>query len=73
MKTLVSAIQLTPGVVYAVTIGARVNDSSDPTFAYRGEFCLLAKAEVGKQVHQVKWDEAAGVWRREVCFSDQPK
>lgn len=57
------------GRLYTVGLGARVKDPGDPTFAYTAEFCVIRSAAGVPRVHEVRWDEKAGIWDRAACAS----
>lgn len=52
---------------YLVTLRARGNDPTDPTFAYTAELCLVRDSTGQLGVHEIQWDEKAGIWDRAVC------
>lgn len=72
MLSLVEPAPLTTGVVYLVSVNARLNDPSDSTRSYQGEFCLIPDLPRAPRVHQILWDAKAGKWQRDVCFSSSP-
>ncbi|WP_140635476.1 hypothetical protein [Methylibium rhizosphaerae] len=55
------------GRLYSVGLGARVKDPSDQTLAYTAEFCVIRSAAGAPRVHEVRWDEKAGIWDRAAC------
>lgn len=62
-----SAPALQFGRLYTVGLGARVKDAGDPTVAYTAEFCVIRSAAGAPRVHEVRWDEKAGIWDRAAC------
>ena len=69
MLSLVPPVPLTTGVVYLVSVNARLSDSSDPTRGYQGEFCLISDLPRPPRVHQILWDAKASKWQRDACFA----
>lgn len=59
------AIQLQKGRMYSVFLNGRPGDPSDPTYGYKGKFCITSKADGGQQVIVITREMPA--WRHEVC------
>lgn len=64
------APELHTGRVYSIFLNGRPNDPSDPTYGYRGKFCIATKADGGQQVIMITSDMPA--WRDEVCPNPTP-
>jgi hypothetical protein len=61
-------VGLAPGNVYQVLLLPKLSDRSDPARGFTAEFCLFRSPDQALRVHQVRWDEKAGKWQRDVCF-----
>ena len=62
-----AAARLKHGRMYSVFLNGRPDDPSDPTYGYKGKFCIVVKADGGQQVIVITRDMPA--WRDEVCPS----
>lgn len=70
MANGISPGKLITGHFYSVFLNGRPKDPSDPTYGYKGKFCIATKADGGQQVIAITSDMPA--WRDEVCASAPP-
>lgn len=62
--------ELVPGHFYSIFLNGSPKDPTDPTYGYKGKFCIASKADGGQQVIAITSDMPA--WREEVCPNTSP-
>jgi hypothetical protein len=71
MRLLTTSNPLQPGVVYVVSMMARVVDPNDSTQAYQRRFCVIPGPSAPR-VHEVVWNASAGRWMSDLCSASDP-
>ena len=64
------APELQSGRVYSIFLNGRPNDPSDPTYGYRGKFCIMTAPSGDRKIIAIGSDTQ--VWKDDICPSPPP-
>lgn len=59
------APELHTGRVYSIFLNGRPNDPSDPTYGYRGKFCIVILPSGDREIIAIGSDTQA--WKDDIC------
>lgn len=61
------APELQAGRVYSIFLNGRPNDPSDPSYGYRGKFCIVGTSAKDRKIIAINSDTQA--WKDDICPS----